>query len=76
MRLDYNDKLLLLEVYCRLSNETNTEQWHNIIAATAKAKARSAIVVRRVAGTMRSTDDAERRRRRDSALATGRCPDI
>ena len=28
-------------------------------------------VVRRVAGTMRSVDDAERRRRRDSALATG-----
>jgi len=26
---------------------------------------------RRVAGTMRSADDAERRRRRDSALATG-----
>ena len=29
------------------------------------------IVGRRVAGTMRSADDAERRRRRDSALATG-----
>ena len=29
------------------------------------------IVVRRVAGTMRSADDAERKRRRDSALATG-----
>jgi len=29
------------------------------------------IVARRVAGTMRSADDAERRRRRDSALATG-----
>ena len=37
----------------------------------ATAKARSPIVVRRVAGTMRSADDAERRRRRDSALATG-----
>ena len=34
------------------------------------AKARSPIVVRRVAGTMRSADDAERRRRRDYALAT------
>jgi len=37
----------------------------------ATAKARSPIVVRRVAGTMRPADDAERRRRRDSALATG-----
>jgi len=37
----------------------------------ATAKARSPIVARRVAGTMRSADDAERRRRRDSALATG-----
>ena len=37
----------------------------------ATAKARSPIVERRVAGTMRSADDAERRRRRDSALATG-----
>ena len=36
----------------------------------ATAKARSPIVVHRVAGTMRSADDAERRRRRDSALAT------
>jgi len=35
------------------------------------AKAWSPIVVRRVADTMRSADDAERRRRRDSALATG-----
>jgi len=38
---------------------------------SATAKARSPIVVRRVAGTMRSADDAEHRRRRDSALATG-----
>jgi len=37
----------------------------------ATAKARSPIVVRRIAGTMTSADDAERKRRRDSALATG-----
>jgi len=37
----------------------------------ATAKARSPIVVRRVAGTMRSADDAERMRRRDSALSNG-----
>ena len=37
----------------------------------ATAKARSPVVVGRVAGTMRSADDVERRRRRDSALATG-----
>ena len=41
------------------------------ICDSATAKARSPIVVRRVAGTMRSADDAQRRRRRDSALATG-----
>jgi len=32
----------------------------------------ASIVVRRVAGTMRSVDDAERRQHRDSALATGK----
>jgi len=39
---------------------------------TATAKARSSSVERRVAGTVKSAEEAERRRRRGSMFSTGR----